>query len=63
MVTTQQQAQLLKYWLSSSYLVKDAGYDLQTAAITYDEMNDDTEHQDALKLLGLWREVPRETNA
>ncbi len=51
------QAEQLRYWLSCSYLVQDAGYDLQTAAETYDEMNDNTEHQTALKLLGLWRET------
>ena len=51
------QAEQLRYWLSCSYLVQDAGYDLQTAAETYDEMNDNTEHQDALKLLGEWRET------
>jgi hypothetical protein len=55
--TMTKQAEQLRYWLSCSYLVKDAGYDLQTAAETYDEMNDNTEHQDALKLLGLWKET------
>ena len=36
------QAEQLRYWLSCSYLVQDAGFDLQTAAETYDEMNDNT---------------------
>ena len=54
---TYKQAEQLRFWLSRSYLVMDAGYDLQTAAQTYDEMNDNQEHETALKILGIWREI------
>lgn len=48
---TKKEAEQLRYWLGHSYLVLDAKYSLEDAAITYDEMNDNTEFQDALKLV------------
>ena len=35
--------------LKNSFLVKDQGLSLESAAECYDEMNDDTRYQDALK--------------
>jgi len=35
--------------LKNSFLVKDCGYSLELAAETYDDMNDNTYYQDAVK--------------
>lgn len=48
---TLEQAQELVFWLKSSYLVEGAKWTMESAAETYDEMNDNTEFQDALKLV------------
>lgn len=42
-----EQAEQLVAWLRNSFLVTD-GMSLETAAETYDEMNDNTEFRDAL---------------
>jgi hypothetical protein len=48
---TFEQAQELVNWLKTSYLANGADWDIDVAAETYDEMNDNTEFQDALKLI------------
>jgi hypothetical protein len=48
---TLEQAQELVNWLKTSYLASGADWDIDLAAETYDEMNDNTEFQDAVKLV------------
>jgi len=46
---TQQQAQELREFLTTSFLVVEQGLTLAEAADVYDDMNGDTEYRDALQ--------------
>jgi len=46
---TQQQAQELREFLTTSFLVQEQGLTLEEAADVYDDMNGNTDYGDALK--------------